>query len=272
MSTRKITSSQNSAFKSALKLRSKRGRKEQGKILVEGAKENQRALASGLVLESMFVCEALLDPESTRLRLDCEQQYDGLHYELPDELFQRLVVRDNGGGGLCGVYQRPEMHPDKLRLSDLPLVVMAENIEKPGNLGALLRTADAVGADAVFLLGSHVDPFGPNSIRASLGCVFARPVISLDNEFARNFCRDRGVQVLAAALTSESCHYGDVSYKGPTAILLGSEGQGLSPYWLEHADRCVVIPMRGIADSLNVSVAGAVLMYEALRQRGLGSK
>ena len=95
----------------------------------------------------------------------------------------------------------------------------------------------------------------------------------MDNEFASNFCRDRGVQVLASSPDfRRAAHYGDVSYKGPTAILLGSEDQGLSPYWLEHADRCVVIPMRGIADSLNVSVAGAVLMYEALRQRGLGSK
>ena len=174
MSTRKITSSQNSAFKSALKLRSKRGRKEQGKILVEGAKENQRVLASGLVLESMFVCEALLDPESTRLRLDCEQQYDGLHYELPDELFQRLVVRDNGGGGLCGVYQRPEMHPDKLRLSELPLVVMAEN-RSPETLELCyvqpMRWGSRCCVPTWFPRGS----FRSQLIRASLGCVFARP-------------------------------------------------------------------------------------------------
>jgi TrmH family RNA methyltransferase len=166
------------------------------------------------------------------------------------------------------VFTRPPQPTlDALVLGPAPLLVAVEGVEKPGNLGALLRVCDGAGVLAVVLLEGTVDPYNPNVIRASLGTVFAVPVLAETSGRFRAWCDATGVLVQAAALDDRAVTYPDARWTGPVTLLLGSEAHGLSGYWLDRADSLVRIPMHGMADSLNVATAAAVLVYEAVRQR-----
>ena len=155
---------------------------------------------------------------------------------------------------------------EQLHLSNSPLLLVIEAVEKPGNLGALLRTADAAGVEAVIICDKATDIHNPNVIRSSLGLVFSIPVVQVSSQDALNWLRARRIRTMAATPSAQSCHT-EIDCHGPLAIVVGTESTGLSPVWLESADITARIPMLGHGDSLNVSVAAGIMLYEAVRQR-----
>jgi TrmH family RNA methyltransferase len=262
-----ISSLQNSRIKNIRKLSTKaRERKEQGLFVIEGARELSLAIAGGYVLDSVYVCPALFAksdyPEVLR-----PVSPNRLH-EVSETIFQSMAYRE-GSDGILALAQ-PRSH----RLADLPLsgnpfIIVLEAVEKPGNLGAVLRTADAARADAVIVCDLLTDIYNPNIIRSSVGCLFTVPVAVGANEETLTFLQNRRIQTFAAELTA-SQNYHAMDFTGPSAIVMGTEADGLTGFWLAHADQRIKIPMRGVIDSLNVSVSTAILTFEAMRQRAFG--
>jgi TrmH family RNA methyltransferase len=262
----KLTSPQNARVKSVVALQKAKERKARGVFAVEGAREIDRALRSGYELVEMFVCPEILSAAARTVA----QANGGERFEVTPAVFEKMAVRE-GSDGLVAVLRQKAHTLDALVLPRAPLLVVVEGVEKPGNLGALPRSADGAGVDAVVVLDDAVDIYNPNVVRSSLGTVFHVPTAVARGEDLRAFCRERGIKVHAAALDARAVTYTEADYRGGAAILLGSEKAGLSPYWLAEADRLVQIPMLGLADSLNVATAGAILAYEARRQRGVPS-
>ena len=268
---RHIESSKNPTIRALLRLRERRAREREGRYLIEGARELTRALQAGVALEGLYYAEALLNDEGRRLLGHGAFGHSGVgpggleRTSLSQDAFERLSLRQNPDG----VLGLARMEPGALGALEPPenaLVLVLDGLEKPGNLGALLRTADAGGLAAVFATGAGTDLYNPNVIRSSLGSLFSRPVLAVSPEGALEWLRARGF-ALVAATPHASQSYWDADLRGPTALLLGAEDVGLSAAWLEAATTRVAIPMRGLADSLNVATAGAILIYEALRQR-----
>lgn len=258
-----IESPKNPRIKALVRLRSRRERTRTGVTLVEGARETGRALGAGVEVREAFVCTALLRGEGTTLpgRLHAA----GVPVtEVSLAAFARLSQRQGPDGVAC-LIRPPVASPDLLLPFDA-LVVVAAGLEKPGNLGALLRSADAAGADAMVVSGGGTDPWNPGVVRASMGSVFACPVLDLPPEAARAWLRRRGLRVLATVPTAAT-PYWDADLRGAVAIVLGPEHEGLDPAWAGAADARVGVPMTGAADSLNVSVTGALMLFEARRQR-----
>jgi TrmH family RNA methyltransferase len=271
----RITSPKNPRVAALRALLDKRAERDAAaRFVVEGAREIGRALASDQRPLEAYTCPESLSSESKALLSRPEMR--GLApVELSLAAYAKLAVRE-GVDGLLVVFalERQSLASlDRLfadrAASSVPLLLAAQNIEKPGNLGALLRTADGAGVDAVVTLDDAVDPFGPQAIRGSVGAVFHVPVVAASSEEFRAWCKRHSVRTFGAALTPAAQPYATADLRGPSAIVLGPEDVGLSADWLGAADALVVIPMAGIGDSLNVSVAGAVLLYEARRQRGL---
>lgn len=263
----RISSTRNPRILAALELAKPRERERRGEFAVEGAREIGRALAAGLV-----PVEAFWTPAPSAAAAEVVESLGavpGLRVaEVTQAVFDRLVVRD-GADGVYVVFARPPvLGLAGLELPAAPLLLAVQGVEKPGNLGALLRVADGAGVDAVVALDGGADPTNPNLIRASLGTVFALPLVGASSADFRAWTGEHGIGVYAAALADRAVPYPQADYRGGAAVLLGSEAHGLDAYWLDAADRLVRIPMAGVADSLNVATAGAVLLYEAVRQRG----
>lgn len=260
-----VSSRQNPRFKDALALRDARERRAQGRFLADGAREIGRALDAGL-----SVVEAWVAPDSIHLD-EARALLPRLHAarvditETTPELLARLAYgqRDEG---LVVVLEEPPAGLDRLILPEYPLVAVAERIEKPGNLGALLRTADGAGVDAVIVADPVSDLWNPNAIRASLGTIFRLPLAACSSGEAIAFLRARGIAVVTARVDA-SADYDRADLSGSVAIVVGSENAGLSGAWTGEGVTAVRIPMLGLADSLNVSATAAVLFYEARRQR-----
>ena len=254
----RISSTANEKIKAWARLKTRKGRREQGLFLVEGAREAARALAAGLEPRAWLVWPERAGAEEMALLADAPV------YELSEAAMRRVSYRENPPA-LIGVFSRPER-----RIADLPerprRVLVAVEIEKPGNLGAMLRSADASGADAVLVVGEAVDPENPNVIRASTGAVFALPLAVAGHQQALAWLRDRGLQIAAASPAARRVYW-EADLRPPTALVVGAEDRGLPPDWLEAADLQLRIPMEGSADSLNASVSAALLLYEALRQQ-----
>jgi TrmH family RNA methyltransferase len=234
--------------------------------LIDGVRETMRAMSGGAVLREAFVLpELLVEPEAKALleRLG-EQKVPVL--QVGREAFEKLAYGDRLDG-VVAVAETPLRTLEDLVLPPVPLIAVIEGVEKPGNLGAILRTADGAGVDAVIVAESATDLFNPNIIRASLGAVFAVPVTVASSGEVLEWLQRRGIGMIAARVDG-SVGYTDADYRGATAIALGSEARGLSDAWGELARASVHVPMHGVADSLNVSVTAAVLFYEARRQRG----
>ncbi len=262
----KITSTQNPRLKSLVQLRDRKGRRNQQRFLVEGARELSRAVASGYQPLELFICPLLLSADARRV-LDQVTNTSGMSlYELEDAAFKKIAVRETTDG-IIAVFCYRHQSLQSLRLSENPLLLVAENIEKPGNLGAMIRSADGVGADAVIVLGHRADPFSPNVIRASLGTVFSVQVVQSTFEEFCSFIAQQRISCFAAALTPSARNYVLADMSGPTAIIMGAEATGITDELLAIEGKHIQIPMAGIADSLNVSVAAAVILYEAKRQR-----
>ena len=277
-----ITSLQNPRVKHIVKLRDdKRTRKEDGLMLVEGFDEIQLAVAAGhkpqtLLRFDFTVKEA--DGSTQREPELVSRAISGLSAEtltVSRAVFEKISYRENPDGWLA-IFPIPHTTLDDLKINDIPLIIVAESIEKPGNLGAILRTADAAHVDAVLLCDPRVDLWNPNVVRASRGAVFSVPVVEDDNASAWEWLKTRkhalsGVEAmrLFAASPSAKEFYSEVDLRGPLALAVGSEDEGLSDFWMGHADVQVKIPMLGKINSLNVSVSTAVIVYEVIRQRGM---
>lgn len=265
LTLQKITSTQNQLIKNLVKLREKRARQKSQTFLVEGAREISRALASGYELNDLFIYPDLVQNEDRELI----QSIDGNKtrvYEINKECFGKIAIREERDG-LMAVFQQKHFCLKDLKFKSAPLIVALEHLEKPGNLGAVLRSADGAGVDAIVLLENSVDLYNPNVIRSSLGAVFSVPVVVAKNEEFLEFTKQHKLATFTAALSDRSNYYTNFSFDQPVAFILGNEANGVTSFWFEQSDHLIKIPMMGIADSLNVSVAGSVLMYESLRQR-----
>ena len=286
-----LTSAQNPKFKRLVALREKsRLRRDEGVFVVEGRRELEHCIEAGFEVETVFVCPEIADcsgaaPEGRNTRGSVAggpsrrdggvspkdelpkglQPCSGQVFEVTKELYAKVAYRE-GTEGVMAIVKSRELRLDELQLGDKPLVMVLEGVEKPGNLGAVLRSADAAGADAVIVCDPLTDLWNPNLIRASIGAVFTVPTVCCSSQEAIAWLKARGIRILTAQLQDSSAYY-DCDMTGPTAIVMGTEATGLTDPWRQAADAHVLIPMLGRLDSLNVSVSAAILLYEAVRQR-----
>ena len=263
-----ITSLANPRVKAVVRLRDRRAREQAGLTLVDGARELLRGLAAGITVHEGFVCDDLLrsaDGHEAAYRLRAIAPT----WTVTPEVFAKVSFGDRGEGVLA-VIAIPGTSLESLQLPPDPLIVVAEDVEKPGNLGAILRSADGAGADAVIAASPRTDLFNPNAIRASLGTIFAVPLAAAPADAVLAWLRGRGIRIVAARVDGSALAT-DTDLTGALAIAVGAEAEGLSERWAADDIAGVRLPMLGVADSLHVSAATAVLLYEARRQRGLPS-
>ncbi|MCX7862028.1 MAG: RNA methyltransferase [Bacteroidales bacterium] len=256
-----ITSPNNSKVKLIRELYIPKGRKKHGLFIAEGIKEISMAHMSGFNLHSIFINENFIHKK------DIEQFpfKNSVFYQLDTKLFSKISYREDTEG-IIAIFESKYTPLNQLKLSSNPFLIILEAIEKPGNLGAILRTADAVKADAVIVCNPVIDLYNPNVIRSSLGCIFTVPVAISTNEETLIFLKTQKINIFATALQNSSLYY-EVNFKEPTALVFGTEAHGLSQFWRKEATAIIRIPMLGKIDSLNVSNSVAVLCYEVLRQR-----
>ncbi|MCD4779163.1 MAG: RNA methyltransferase [Candidatus Omnitrophica bacterium] len=267
----RITSPQNARVKKTIKLRYRKYRKELGLVRIEGLREISRAFEAGLVFEEVFVCPEIIIKEvrtgsfDPRLFYKNWEQNHVTIWETTRSVFSKMAFGDRHEG-MIALCQYPELFLKDLPRPKNPFYVVVENVEKPGNLGAILRTCDGVGVDGVIVTDMQTDIFNLNVIRSSLGTVFSVPIVQTSNEDARKIFIEQNIHTVAALPQAKKL-YTHAKYNSPLAIIVGNEQEGLRSYWKTHSDMSIRIPMRGKADSLNVSTAIAVLLYEVLRQR-----
>jgi TrmH family RNA methyltransferase len=261
-----ISSQGNARVKAAARLRDRRARTTSGLTLVDGSREILAALAAGVTPTEVFLCfEQVRSPESLELLARLGTVRAPLR-DVSPEILARLAFGDRSDG-FVAVMPFPAQELDGLRLPAAPLILVAEGVEKPGNLGAIFRSADGAGADAVIAADPRTDLANPNAIRASLGTIFAVPFAAAPSEAVVAWLRARGIRIIVARPGADRTASA-TDLTGPLAIVVGAESEGVSDTWHAPDMEPVGIPMLGAADSLNVSVASAVLLYEARRQRG----
>lgn len=263
----RLTSLQNPRVKELIGLRDRRDRDARGLTLIEEPRVIRRARRAGYPFLEVWYCPELLDAADPGLLEFLRAGEPFAAVEVNPPVMAKIAYKEKPEGVLVVAPQR-RLALDRLVLSETPLLLVLEAVEKPGNLGAILRVADGAGADAVIVCDPGTDIFNPNVLRASTGAFFTVPVVEEDASRVRSWLRElriRGVATTPAAAIA----YTDADLRGPVAILLGAEDRGLSAEWLMRADLQVRIPMRGEADSLNVSVTAALMAYEAVRQRRL---
>lgn len=253
-----ITSAQNPKIKDLLNLeKDSRERRARGLFVVEGRREFERARAAGFEPVTVFIREG--EPDAAQA-----------DFTVSAAVYEKIAWR-GGTEGLVTVMRTRPVTLDGLKLSERPLILVLESVEKPGNLGAVLRTADAAGADAVLVCDPLTDLYNPNVVRASLGALFTVPAVPCTSEEAAAWLRARGIAILTAQLQDSHPYY-ETDMTRPVALVFGTEDKGLSPFWRACSDAHIRIPMAGVMDSLNVSVSAAILAFEAVRQRNLKSK
>ncbi len=252
-----IASSSNPKIKNVRKLLEKSSeRKSQNLIVVEGMREINLAKESGFEIETLFVCDEIAKHAIPD---------DATVIYISKNVFGKIAYRENSDG-LIALAKPKILKLSDLTLSQNPLIIILESVEKPGNLGAILRTADAAHADAVIICDSKTDIYNPNVIRSSVGCVFTNQVIVSSTDEVLKFLMERKIKSFAAALTATK-FYTDEDLKQPCALVMGAEAEGLTDKWLSSAYGQIKIPMSGKIDSLNVSTSCAILVFEAVRQR-----
>jgi TrmH family RNA methyltransferase len=260
-----ITSSANPRVKAAARLRGRRERDKTGLTLIDGVRETLRALAGGATLHEAFILRDLLTGQEASALVERLNEERVPVIELGRDAFEKLAYGDRLDG-VVAVAQTPPRTLDELIMPPAPLIGVVEGVEKPGNLGAILRSADGAGVNAVVIADTATDLFNPNIIRASIGTIFAVPVAIASSGEVLEWLRQRNIAIVAARVDG-SVDYTEADFSGAVAIALGSEARGLSDPWGELARASVRLPMLGVADSLNVSATAAVLFYEARRQR-----
>ena len=253
----RITSTANPRIKTFAKLKTSRERRSSGRFLIEGTREVARAMAAGVTVETLLICDELL-----REPFVAPQEIEVV--EVGPEAMAKVAMRENPPGSIA-VARQFETTLDRLDLGDDPLILIAEQVEKPGNLGAMMRTADAVGVDAIVVADGVTDIFNPNVVRASQGALFSVPIAVTTSGAAMAWAAEKSIRVVGGYPAAPS-ELWEVPMTGPTAVLIGAEDMGISSAWSNIATP-VRIPMAGAADSLNASVSAAILLFEAVRQR-----
>ena len=261
-----ITSLQNERIKYAAKLWNRRSRDEEKRTLLEGYRAITRANQCKMKIEECFYCPSMFLGENENALLAKLAESGTIITETSDRVFAKLAYRDRPEG-LIAIAEAREHKLENLPLIKNGLYLVAERIEKPGNLGAILRSADAAGADGIIVCDKCTDIYNPNVITASTGTLFSVPLAETSTQEASEWLRKNGIRTLAATPHTDK-NYTDIDMKAGIAIVVGAEQYGLSEFWLENSDISVRIPMLGLADSLNVSTATTILLYEAARQRG----
>jgi TrmH family RNA methyltransferase len=260
-----ISSVHNPRIKAAVRLRDRHGRNDQGRIIVDGVREIGRALAAGVNVVELYCFDGICNDADHRQLIDRAKHGKAEVIEVSPHVMEKLSFGQRVEG-VVAIAETPRRTLQELSLPDEPLIAVVEGIEKPGNLGAIVRTADAAGVSAVLIADGGTDLYNPNAIRASLGAIFTVPVVSLASEVAIRWLGQNGFQLFAARVDGDS-DYTEVDYRGKAAIILGSEAHGLSAKWRSADIKSVRLPLLGTVDSLNLSATAAVLFYEALRQR-----
>ncbi|WP_159799759.1 RNA methyltransferase [Flavobacterium sp. MK4S-17] len=258
-----ITSAQNPFIKQLVQLQEKaKARKQSGTFLVEGQREIMLAKKGGYEIKTvLFVPDMLTETEAKRL---AGKQAELI--EINREVYQKLAYRDSTEG-IIAIAKNKELSLSELKLGENPLILVAEAIEKPGNIGALLRTADAAKLDAVIIANPKSDMYNPNIIRSSVGCLFTNQIATGTTNEVIAFLKSNNINIYCATL-QDSDYYHTQNYTTPTALVVGTEATGLSEEWRIASTKNIIIPMQGEIDSMNVSVAAAILIFEAKRQRG----
>lgn len=263
---KEITSTKNSVVKELLQLQSKtKSRKEHKQFVVEGRRELDLAHANDYNIQTIYWCPEIFDESHF---MNWRKQFNRTvnFVRVSQSVYQKMVIREKTEG-LIGIVSQKTQRLEEFRpKNERPLIIVLESIEKPGNLGAVLRTADAAAVDAVLITEQHTDIHNPNVIRSSVGGFFSVPIFVCSNEEAFDFMHDRNINIYTASL-QKSKEYSLCDYQNAAAFVMGSEAIGLSSFWTKEGVEAVKIPMLGHVDSLNVSVATAVLTYEAIRQR-----
>lgn len=263
-----INSLTNPRIKNILRLQANsRDRKMQNLFVIEGYREISRAIMSGIEIKELYACVEL-DKQGRGEEL-LEQNDKIQLFEVSKSAFARIAYRE-GSDGLIALAVPRNLSLNDLKVSREPLILVLESVEKPGNLGAIMRTADAAGIDAVIVCDPLIDIYNPNAIRSGVGCIFTRQVVACSSQEAIEWLVMKKIKIFAAALTENALTYHQFDFRGPTAIVMGTEATGLSKDWLTRSDAQIIIPMKGIADSMNVSTSAAVLVFEAVRQREQG--
>lgn len=239
-----------------------RERRKQQLFLVEGAKEIKLALEAGYKIGNIFFCEEIIDKEESEFLF----AQDKLLIPVSKEVFEKIAVRESSGGMLAVAEQKTH-RLQEIKLNKNPLLLILESVEKPGNLGAILRTADAAGVDAVIICDPQTDFYNPNVIRSSVGCVFTKQIASATSEETISWLTKENIHIYCTYLKA-SKPYHEINFTEPSAIVMGTEATGLSDIWIQHSTSNIIIPMSGKIDSMNVSTAAAVVIFEVKRQRG----
>lgn len=259
----KITSIQNPTIKNIVKLNKAKERKLQNLFIIEGAREFSLAKAANYTIKSVFVCRELFS----------KTDYPDVLYsvnpkcitEVSTQVFEKIAYREGSDGVIALAEPKPHTLKD-LKMKMKPFIIILESIEKPGNLGAILRTADAAAIDAIIVCDPLTDIYNPNAIRSSVGCLFTVPIAVATSHEALHWLKENHIKSYAAQLNTDNW-YQDINYTDATAIVMGTEADGLTDFWINNADMSIKIPMRGEIDSLNVSISTAIITFEAMRQR-----
>ncbi|HLP50313.1 MAG TPA: RNA methyltransferase [Chitinophagales bacterium] len=259
----KISSLQNPKIKNLKRLEKSSERREQNLFLIEGLRETVLAHRAGYTIETLFVCEEILTQSKEYSLAEITRANE--QYSITKAVYDSLAYRETTEGVIATA--RPQSHTlEKLQLKANPLILIIEGVEKPGNLGAMLRTCDAAGVDAVIVCDPKTDVYNPNVIRSAVGTVFTNHIAVCETSEAIAFLKKNNITSYAAELSATDMYF-DKDLKGAAAIVVGTEATGLSNEWVDAANERIKIPMLGKIDSLNVSVSAAVLLFEAVRQR-----
>lgn len=261
-----ISSVHNPRVKNLVRLRHGGHRKRQGKFLIEGLREISRAIQCNWRIESLFFCEDLFKSSDAFDLLHLAEENEIEVIRMTSDPFAKAAYRQGADGLLCVAAQKRESIED-LGLPANPLLVIVESIEKPGNLGAIFRTADAAAANALIITDEVTDPFNPNCIRSSQGAFFSLPFYCSDNATTIDFLENNGIQVVATSPDAETILW-QADLRKPTALVFGSEDAGLSADWLQNFST-YKLPMKGVTDSLNVASMASIALFETVRQRSL---
>jgi len=256
-----ISSAQNPKIKHILALEKPRTRREENLFVLEGVKELELALQAKYTLQSVFFCPDIISEAVVKTIV----RDHNLLIPVAKSVFEKTAYRESTGGIITIAQQRRHSLSD-IKLSTNPLILIIESVEKPGNLGALLRTADAAALDAVIICDPQTDFYNPNVIRSSLGCVFTNQLASAQSEETITWLKEKNVTIYCTYLQASTIYHKQ-DFRKSSAIVMGTEATGLSDLWVNAADANIIIPMEGKIDSMNVSTAAAVVIFEAKRQR-----
>lgn len=259
-----ISSLQNPSVKNLVKLNKARERKNQNLFVIEGARELSLAIAGDYFIKEVYVCQDFFNTSRYPKVLE-ELPSERIIY-ITDSVFEKVAYRTSSDG-IIALAQPKSLKLNDIKLSDNPFVIILESVEKPGNLGAILRSADAAAIDAVIVCDPQTDVYNPNVIRSSVGGLFTVQTAVCTSTEAMEWLQEHSIKSFAAELEAAE-FYQDVDFREPSAIVMGTEADGLTDTWINFATQRIKIPMRGKIDSLNVSVSTAVLTFEAMRQRG----